>query len=450
VQLVQLLQLADKHDVGRVVYAASAALSSSIPTEALEWETALAIYSLPPGCPELDTYKPVYKAAAARVQQEFKDLEVVWQQQHTQQRLLALPHGALLDLLRSDTLRVATENTVAFTIQAWADHQQQQHQLQQYQQQQQQQEQRQQQQQPNDASQQQLLPTQPPQQQLQQQQQDGVEDTDQQQQRYPSLEQRQQLAQQIRMQHCSQLYISTVMVHMPALVHCFTAAEWLHASALAQRTSGNPHCSECFSQLGHTSPCYNCGRNSAHSMQTDLLLAGETAARFPAWSKPARLSSVLQQLIIRWKLPAAELAACLDGVLQQIVAHSLLSGPTAVWAGRCFGVAAGAYAKHGEDGRIAVIGAALQGPRSSVCSINVQISAAQRSDGDQVGALVRLVQTQAELRANHNARMFPDALAAVGRVSSGLELERKLREQQLVHADGCLHLELQLSSPAVM
>jgi hypothetical protein len=74
-QLVQLLQLADKHDVARVVYAAGAALSS-IPADALQWETAVAIYSLPPGCPELDAYKPVYKAAAARVQQEFEDLEV--------------------------------------------------------------------------------------------------------------------------------------------------------------------------------------------------------------------------------------------------------------------------------------------------------------------------------------------------------------------------------------
>jgi hypothetical protein len=108
----------------------------------------------------------VYKAAAARVQQEFEDLEETWQQQHKQQMLLALPHGALLDLLKSDTLRVASENTVAYTIQAWAE----------YQQQQQQQRQR-------------------------QQQGDGSQSE---QQQYPSFEQLRQLALQIRMQHCSQ------------------------------------------------------------------------------------------------------------------------------------------------------------------------------------------------------------------------------------------------------
>jgi hypothetical protein len=33
--------------------------------------------------------------------------------------------------------------------------------------------------------------------------------------------------------------------------------------------------------------------------------------------------------------------------------------------------------------------------------------------------------------------------------SSGLEADRKLRQQQLVHADGCLHLKLRLAYPWV-
>jgi hypothetical protein len=176
----------------------------------------------------------VYKAAAARVQQEFEDLEETWQQQHEQQMLLALPHGALLDLLKSDTLRVASENTVAYTNQAWADYQQQ-----------------------------------------QQQHGDGSE-SEQQQQQYPSREQLQQLALQIRMQHCSQLYISTVMVHMPALAPCFTAAEWANACALG--CSGDER-----------------GDSGAHQLQfgeLELLQSYvPTVARFPAWRGSRRPTS---------------------------------------------------------------------------------------------------------------------------------------------------------------
>lgn len=59
---------------------------------------------------------------------------------------------------------------------------------------------------------------------------------------YPTREQLQQLAEQIRMTGCTQLYITTIMAHMPAIAPCFTASEWLFACGIAGRSVGNAYC----------------------------------------------------------------------------------------------------------------------------------------------------------------------------------------------------------------
>jgi hypothetical protein len=76
-QLLQLVTLADKFGAAAVPDLAGKQLQllAADPAGELEWDTAMHIYSLPTGCPELETFKPLYPAAARRVQKELYDLE---------------------------------------------------------------------------------------------------------------------------------------------------------------------------------------------------------------------------------------------------------------------------------------------------------------------------------------------------------------------------------------
>lgn len=64
--LLQLVTLADSLDAHKVAEAASRQLQlfAADPSAELQWETAMQIYSLPPACPEMAAYKPLYHAAA--------------------------------------------------------------------------------------------------------------------------------------------------------------------------------------------------------------------------------------------------------------------------------------------------------------------------------------------------------------------------------------------------
>jgi hypothetical protein len=62
----------------------------------------------------------VYKAAAVALQHTLGDLELVFADNKTQQLLLDLPHAALLQLLRDERTRVASENTAAHAVLQWA------------------------------------------------------------------------------------------------------------------------------------------------------------------------------------------------------------------------------------------------------------------------------------------------------------------------------------------
>jgi hypothetical protein len=126
-QLLQLLLLADRYGVPKVVTAVTAAFAS-IPSADLQWSTLLALYALPPGCAELDACKSVFAVAGDKLQQELGDLELTWAAAEKRQLLLDLPQPALLQLLRDDRSRVTSENTVFYTIQRWWDGQQQQQQ----------------------------------------------------------------------------------------------------------------------------------------------------------------------------------------------------------------------------------------------------------------------------------------------------------------------------------
>jgi hypothetical protein len=344
--------------------------------------------------------------------------------------LLALPHGALLDLLKSDTLRVASENTVAYTIQAWAVYQQQQ----------------------------------------QQQQYDGSQgQQQQQQQQYPSLEQLRQLALQIRMQNCSQLYISTVMVHMPALAPCYTAAQWTNACALGLRSSGVPECRICFLEARKLRrlACEGCDVHQPHCEEHQLLCRHvPTVVVLDAWCASIRHRSIQHDAIaLQWQLHASDLAACVDAALPQPYCTGEIIwpvyGPARVWAGRAFQFMAGFVATRSDAGCI-VLHAELLEHGQAVCSCAARVTAQRARQGaapaEHVGAgfeqdIELVPPRQVQLLAWDSLRdvmLGSVDMLGIGPLSSGLEAERQLRQAQLVHADGCLHLTLELTSPWVM
>jgi hypothetical protein len=113
--------LADRFEV-RKVQAAVATAFSAVQPQQLEWETTIQLLDLPSSCAEQEEFRAVQQLAVQRLQQQLGDLEEVWADQQLQQQLLALPFAALLQLLQllqhTDT-RVATENTVVYTIEEW-------------------------------------------------------------------------------------------------------------------------------------------------------------------------------------------------------------------------------------------------------------------------------------------------------------------------------------------
>jgi hypothetical protein len=122
-QLLQLVTLADSLDATKVAEAATKQLQlfAADPSAELEWETAMQIYHLPPACPETPAYKPLYEAAAKRVQQDLGDLEVVCQDTAVLwPKLLQLPQLALFHLLSAKETCANSEDTVLYVMQSWA------------------------------------------------------------------------------------------------------------------------------------------------------------------------------------------------------------------------------------------------------------------------------------------------------------------------------------------
>jgi hypothetical protein len=117
-QLLHLMLLADRFEVPKM-QAVVAAAFSTVELQQLEWDTALQLLDLPPSCAQQSEFKAVQQLAVQRLQQQLGDLEGVWADKVQQQLLLKLPFTALLQLLQHAETRVATENTVVYTIERW-------------------------------------------------------------------------------------------------------------------------------------------------------------------------------------------------------------------------------------------------------------------------------------------------------------------------------------------
>jgi hypothetical protein len=126
-QQVRLLRLADRYGAPKVAKAAAAAGIdvADMSSQGLAWAAVRAAFpaasyaaaeSLPPPAAALRQY------AADALQELFGDLEAVWasvDEGEQRSSLLALPFEALKALLEDDRTRVASENTVAHTIERW-------------------------------------------------------------------------------------------------------------------------------------------------------------------------------------------------------------------------------------------------------------------------------------------------------------------------------------------
>jgi hypothetical protein len=122
-QLLQLMLLADRFGVPKVLAAAAAAAAfAAIPAKQLEWDIAVQLLHLPPNCAQQPDFQAVQQLAVQLAQQRLGDLEQVWafsSSEPLQQLLLSLPFEGLKQLLQHDKTCVETENTVVYTIERW-------------------------------------------------------------------------------------------------------------------------------------------------------------------------------------------------------------------------------------------------------------------------------------------------------------------------------------------
>jgi hypothetical protein len=124
-QLSQLVQLAARYQVSHMVGAASLALGEKI-TASQDFTAVVAVYQLPESTLKLPECGAAAAAAQSFLVTKLGDLEVSWNDQQKKEQLLGLPFQGLKQLLQHQETKVASEDTVLYTIHKWLDRQQQQ------------------------------------------------------------------------------------------------------------------------------------------------------------------------------------------------------------------------------------------------------------------------------------------------------------------------------------
>ena len=356
-QKLQLLQLADAYSVHKVSLAACNSLSSIASAE-LEWTTATATFELPDSLTQLPSFPALKEAAASRLLQKLEDLERVWQdagQQLTEDQLLLvhLPFAALVELLTDERVKVSSENTVHYTIGRWLE----------------------------------AKPS-------------------------TTQEQLQQLANLLRLPHCTPLYLSTVMCSSSSwLLKCFTSQDLFSACALAG--SG---------KVAWVAAAFNTAALADHH---------------PSWALPPRPESALKSLEMEWNVPLEVLQCHFEAAAsKQPMKHA--SGPVQMWKGRrcCL------YLK-GESGAEAGAGA----------SILLALVYRSKAPGDQM-----YIKAHVSVHAVPSGKYmfiepvlggklqgcgFTDAFH-LGRQSTWEGAKAKLEANGMVYGDGCVHFTVSI------
>ncbi|WIA16304.1 hypothetical protein OEZ85_013005 [Tetradesmus obliquus] len=394
VQLLQLLILADRYGVNKVPVAAVAALQA-VPQAELQWETVLAVFTLPPGC--TDACKPLLPAAQQQLQQQLGDLELALADSQKRQRLLALPHKVLLALLQDEETKVASENTVFRIIQSWHGYQQQHC---------------------GGSSDAELLLL---------------------------------LLQQIRMPHCTQPFVATVLAASPLAAKCFSPLELRLACICSSGPGSEPE-------------------TVVKAMQTANCPALD---RFPAWKQPKRPASALTNLSMERELSLEDLKQTLEALQGEKTTYTLFESRR--WQGEAFGATLYVFnaSKPGDGASEGSKGAAAAeattstpfkvgmyvGPSSRrknmlrAISFSITASAVQppppvvdpyrygRSVVQQPQHIVKPM-----IRQGFSLEMWgwPDFFG-FGAVDIWAAFEAKLRASNLVHAGDCLHIKVEIT-----
>ncbi|KAF6262080.1 hypothetical protein COO60DRAFT_1458818 [Scenedesmus sp. NREL 46B-D3] len=99
-QLLQVLLLADRFEVPKVLAAVAAPLLHAMQSPDVDWDIVLQLLQLPSSCACQEPFSAMQQLAMQRLQQQLGDLEEVWASDTLQQQLVQLPHAALLQLLQ--------------------------------------------------------------------------------------------------------------------------------------------------------------------------------------------------------------------------------------------------------------------------------------------------------------------------------------------------------------
>lgn len=365
-QLLQLVLLADRFGVPKV-QAAVLDEFKDVQEDQLSWDIAIALLDLPISCEAQPGYKRAVRKAEKKLLQKLGDLEVVWSDRQLQDALLSLPHAALLRLVRHETTRVAAESTVVYTILQWSKKHEQ-----------------------------------------------GCRDS--------NVQHLKQLMQQVRLQHLSQLYITTFMMKSETVLLCYSMYE------LAIACTG-------------TDPA---SRKALQDVEYSELKA------FPSWTANKRPASSKEQLI-EWKIPLTELRDAVNSTLSSKAVTTINSTPQFL-QGRTLklsaevSIAAGTTAaanvsSSAVDMQLGLYVKVLNLPEGNVCNVTADLTVLSFSHYYNVylGPLIH------GFHSSSAGRGYSQAIELKS-IGSWSDAEKRLKQKYLVHDDSYLHIKAAFSS----
>lgn len=381
-QLLQLLLLADRFEVPKVQVAVFKMLNlrSLFP---LEWDTVVALLDLPSSTSSLEhpSCKEVIAAAEKELLLKLGDLEAVWADEELYNMLLQLPHAVLLQLLQHEQTQVANEATVVYTILQWWHKQP-----------------------------------------------ETYKDQ--------HVEQLKQLMQQIRMQHLSQLYICTLMMRDEIVLSCLSKDEL----AIASLCTDSQH------------------RKALQDAGCPEL------KQYTAWTADKRPDSKTQPEI-RWNLPLSELRSAVEDLMssKELIPQWVRSAPkmiqgfkmqikAKVYVNSEFNSADGSSSNknsssssgggecEGVQMQLGLHFQLLDLPEGAVCELTVDLEM-EAVIRDQLPNHVSRGPATYGYGAAVSSRGY-NKFIDLGLVKSWQDVESVLRRKDLVHPDGCMHINM--------